>query len=277
MDREKAKSIYRLLKLNEHTIKPFYSVEFSLQNDIPLINFHQWANGKDFVGGCLIRRNNRTAYWLLFLLWNEEIGYYLVLFPENKSGPIAEIHEVEQYPPGEILKWEYRPIKHDERNEARKEYFKKYFYDIQVTISVPENANDLVGFLDELFSLAEIRLKADELDPDVPEYRDSFPEGKLKEMMHRFKERNLAVIGLAKKIALQKNGKLKCQVCGFDFAETYGPIGDGFIEAHHTVPICDLSDSGEDTSLDEISLVQRSQQIGIVMTKCLKDWENDFS
>jgi len=24
-------------------------------------------------------------------------------------------------------------------------------------------------------------------------------------------------------------------------------------------------------------IIQRSQQIGIVMTKCLKDWENDFS
>jgi len=30
-------------------------------------------------------------------------------------------------------------------------------------------------------------------------------------------------------------------------------------------------------ALEEYIEIQRSQQIGIVMTKCLKDWENDFS
>lgn len=29
----------------------------------------------------------------------------------------------------------------------------------------------------------------------------------------------------------------KCMVCGFDFEETYGEIGRGYIEVHHVVPI----------------------------------------
>lgn len=29
----------------------------------------------------------------------------------------------------------------------------------------------------------------------------------------------------------------RCIVCGFDFSETYGPLGIGFIEIHHTTPI----------------------------------------
>lgn len=29
----------------------------------------------------------------------------------------------------------------------------------------------------------------------------------------------------------------KCQVCGFDFSEVYGEIGDGFIEVHHITPL----------------------------------------
>ena len=29
----------------------------------------------------------------------------------------------------------------------------------------------------------------------------------------------------------------KCQVCGFDFSEVYGEIGEGFIEVHHIAPL----------------------------------------
>ncbi|MDE3245294.1 MAG: HNH endonuclease, partial [Acidobacteriota bacterium] len=32
-----------------------------------------------------------------------------------------------------------------------------------------------------------------------------------------------------------------CFVCGFDFGERYGAIGNGFIHVHHLVPISDIS------------------------------------
>jgi 5-methylcytosine-specific restriction protein A len=32
----------------------------------------------------------------------------------------------------------------------------------------------------------------------------------------------------------------RCLACGFDFAETYGPVGIGFIEVHHVKPIATL-------------------------------------
>ena len=32
-----------------------------------------------------------------------------------------------------------------------------------------------------------------------------------------------------------------CTVCGFDFAERYGPHGDGYIEAHHLTPLAELT------------------------------------
>jgi predicted HNH restriction endonuclease len=38
-----------------------------------------------------------------------------------------------------------------------------------------------------------------------------------------------------------KHGKLSCQVCTFDFARKYGPFGQGFIEAHHTRPLAELT------------------------------------
>lgn len=30
---------------------------------------------------------------------------------------------------------------------------------------------------------------------------------------------------------------LRCKACGFDFEEFYGPIGNGYIEVHHTTPV----------------------------------------
>ena len=32
---------------------------------------------------------------------------------------------------------------------------------------------------------------------------------------------------------------LKCEVCGFDFEEVYGKLGEGYIEVHHKKPISD--------------------------------------
>lgn len=32
----------------------------------------------------------------------------------------------------------------------------------------------------------------------------------------------------------------KCAVCGFDFKAAYGPLGDGFIEVHHTMPVSSM-------------------------------------
>ncbi len=39
----------------------------------------------------------------------------------------------------------------------------------------------------------------------------------------------------------------KCKVCGFDFSEVYGEIGEGFIEVHHITP---LSSKNEVVSID---------------------------
>lgn len=33
---------------------------------------------------------------------------------------------------------------------------------------------------------------------------------------------------------------LKCQACGFDFEETYGPRGKNYIEVHHAKPLYDI-------------------------------------
>jgi len=50
-----------------------------------------------------------------------------------------------------------------------------------------------------------------------------------------------------------------CQICEFDFAETYGPVGDQYIECHHLNPLSERPETeqlGETkTQLDEVIVV----------------------
>lgn len=65
---------------------------------------------------------------------------------------------------------------------------------------------------------------------------EPFLEGGYIMRSHLVRERNSKVVKEAKRLfRLTHGGKLFCEVCGFDFSEKYGRIGDGFIEAHHIV------------------------------------------
>ncbi|MFF5479857.1 HNH endonuclease [Streptomyces sp. NPDC012935] len=44
---------------------------------------------------------------------------------------------------------------------------------------------------------------------------------------------------------------LRCEVCGFDFARTYGDLGEGYIEVHHVTPL-HISGTRE-TKLDDLA------------------------
>jgi hypothetical protein len=65
----------------------------------------------------------------------------------------------------------------------------------------------------------------------------AFKEGKEQFRLHLAKERNRYLVNAAKELWLSANPKLQCEVCGFSFAESYGELGGGFIEAHHKNPI----------------------------------------
>jgi len=55
--------------------------------------------------------------------------------------------------------------------------------------------------------------------------------------LHRRMERNPQSSRAAK-----KHHGTRCQACGLDFSEAYGPLGAGFIEAHHLRPISGLQE-----------------------------------
>jgi Predicted restriction endonuclease len=64
-----------------------------------------------------------------------------------------------------------------------------------------------------------------------------YEEGNKTEVMANRYERN----PINRFLSLKKYG-YQCQVCGFDFALTYGDIGQEFIHVHHIVPVSQMGD-----------------------------------
>ena len=76
-------------------------------------------------------------------------------------------------------------------------------------------------------------------DPEGDEL--SAPEGRQAMRLHVRRERSRILVDEAKARFQKRHGRLFCEACGFDFAKAYGSVGDGFIEAHHNVPVSQLS------------------------------------
>jgi predicted HNH restriction endonuclease len=53
------------------------------------------------------------------------------------------------------------------------------------------------------------------------------------------------------KFKTENDGQLTCGVCGFDFKENYGKLGEDFIIIHHIEPVHCLDIEGEKTTLDK--------------------------
>lgn len=84
---------------------------------------------------------------------------------------------------------------------------------------------------------------------------EMFSEGKQTLRQHLIRERNPRLIKIAKKeFKKEHDGKLYCEVCGFDFFAKYGELGADFIEAHHIKPISEMKD-GEKTNVNDIVML----------------------
>lgn len=94
----------------------------------------------------------------------------------------------------------------------------------------------------DLYYLATERGGTDEFDvgqpapdPLQPDFKDMTMEEIRRYRYHRSIERNPRLATEAKRI----HG-YTCQVCQFNFEETYGELGHEYIEAHHLTPLADL-------------------------------------
>jgi hypothetical protein len=83
-------------------------------------------------------------------------------------------------------------------------------------------------------------------------------EGKEKYVRHKTRERNPEIIKQKKKEFQRQNGRLFCEVCNFDFKETYGERGEGFIECHHNIPLHE----------DEKERITKTSDLSILCSNC---------
>jgi hypothetical protein len=88
-------------------------------------------------------------------------------------------------------------------------------------------------------------------DIDLP---SAGTEGATRLVSHLRRERNRALVEAKKAATLNANRRLCCEVCGFDFSATYGPLGEGFCEVHHLVSLSASSESVT-TTLDDLAVL----------------------
>lgn len=99
----------------------------------------------------------------------------------------------------------------------------------------------------------------DKVLPPIAPDEEAFPEGAVKQRLHLARERNRELVARAKQhFKKQHDDRLFCEVCGFDFAARYGPIGEDYIEAHHTIPVSELTEES----------VTRIKDLAIVCSNC---------
>jgi 5-methylcytosine-specific restriction enzyme A len=112
------------------------------------------------------------------------------------------------------------------------------------------------GSLAELdAAVTGIRALAEDEAADLPPVHDESEaiEGRLLFRKHRMRERDPEITRRKKTAVMERLGRLACEVCDFDFAATYGQLGEGFIECHHRLP---LATAGiRTTQLDDLALV----------------------
>lgn len=160
----------------------------------------------------------------------------------SKHAIITEIKNSKNW-----LHWKVNP-QNIIRSIAPIEIPKSIFYTSNFRIVKPTNLSKKQ--YDDLFGL----IKTDYSISTTPDIDLEFPEGKIIELQHKARERNPALIKLAKENYRNKCKSLDCQVCGFSFIKKYGEIGEGFIEAHHAVPLSNLS-KAKKTKIEDIILV----------------------
>lgn len=88
----------------------------------------------------------------------------------------------------------------------------------------------------------------------LPDVDISLTEGRKKLVIHLRRERNPKIVRAKKRQVLRDTGKLECEVCGFDFEETYGGIGKEFCEAHHKRPI-GAAEHEVETRIEDLAII----------------------
>jgi hypothetical protein len=94
-----------------------------------------------------------------------------------------------------------------------------------------------------------------EIGPELPDLDDGALEGKQRLVSHLKRERSAKLVKTKKREVYDATGKLACEVCGFDFYEKYGSLGDRYCEVHHLKRLSDVQEGTVKTKLADLAIV----------------------
>ncbi|MEW9080753.1 HNH endonuclease [Terrisporobacter glycolicus] len=255
MEKKSAENLYKMIiKYSENSSYIVKELDKS-EYDKRFTSFdrkEEKEKNNDLLGLISVSKDNEL-YYFVFINWRYNENYYIVLYSSDKFIPLVELHKIEYKFNSLDIKWRYIPRKQDGLNESRKDCFRKYYGDIFKYIEVTNNPYDIELFLDDIFDLLDKKIKSDNIDFKESR-KTSFPEGRKYEKVHKSRERNSALINIVKNERLKQNKNLICEICGFNFKDVYGELGEGFIEAHHIIPVSELDENSE-TKKEDIALV----------------------
>lgn len=103
-------------------------------------------------------------------------------------------------------------------------------------------SDELLDFIESSFRSNSVN--NNDCEVDYPGDSTAFYEGAVMKVLVNKYERNAN----ARKVCIQHFG-CKCVVCGCDFSQRYGELGEGFIHVHHIVPIGSI---GKEYVLDPV-------------------------
>ncbi|MFI0511988.1 HNH endonuclease [Streptomyces sp. WSLK1-5] len=88
---------------------------------------------------------------------------------------------------------------------------------------------------------------------EVDENGASAIEGRLLVRRALARERDPKLRALKIKQVQRRGHPLRCEICDFDFAHTYGDLGEGYIEVHHVTPL--YVSGARETRLNDLACV----------------------
>jgi len=118
-----------------------------------------------------------------------------------------------------------------------------------------ENWDYLSVVASAIRGVAKSSLLAKEIEQDSEiNVNEEFLEGQILVRLHRIRERNPLLVKRKIKSVLMARRNLEREICGFNFENTYGLAGRGYIECHHKVPLATQSLS-KSSRIDDLAIV----------------------
>lgn len=122
-----------------------------------------------------------------------------------------------------------------------------YRFGLRLGKTLETTIDEVYEFLSQQYLRKTKKLKVENscnIYADEVNVTEKFSEGSVKQVLVNFYERDPK----ARKKCLEHYG-LNCIICGFNFAKTYGKLGEGFIHVHH---LRQISEIGEKYEVDPI-------------------------